>query len=348
MSFCVLRHGLLLACLAGCAVTAQQARSEVDRSRIAYAKQIAAAQRAPLSYEHFEKASQAAAKSPEGSVARGDYQAEARLWLETAIAETERERLSERRLAEERKLIQLDATVSALERERESWAREAELRAARALAGNEARKALARAAERPTLRVKLPREDVKLAAEAILSRAELLGLTLESLGKGGSGLARLRAKVDDAAALLVKDPETSLARADHALFFGLSLFAELRGQDGGPSQDEKATLAEALTSAGVRPTRGDQGLVGVLDRAFADYALVPASERILERLCELAKAHPRGAVLLSVQAKTPKQAEVRMRWVQQRFAKAGCQGQRFTVASAKADGDALEAHWVAY
>ena len=348
MSVRALGLGLWLACLAGCAVTAQQARSQVDRSRIAYAQQITAAQRAPQPYQRFEQASQAAAKSPEGSAARGDYQAEARLWLETAIAETERERLSERRLAEERKLIQLDATVGALERERESWAREAELRAARALASNEARKALVRAAERPSLRVKLPREDVKLAAEALLARAELVGLTLDSLGIASAGLARLRAKIDDAAALLVRDPEASLARADTALFYGLSLFAVLRGQDGGPSQDEKATLAEELTSAGVRPTRGDQGLVGVLDRAFADYALVPSSERVLERLCELAKAHPRGAVLLSVHAKSPKQAEVRIGWVRQRFSRAGCEGQRFTIASAKADGDALEAHWVAY
>src|ERR1700712_241891 len=222
--------GLLLLTLSlpACAVSSQQARSAVDKSRITYAHKLAAERRAPLAYQRFEQANKAANKSPAESVARGDYQAEARLWLETAIADTERERLSERRLNEERELTALDATLGALERERESWAREAELRAARALASNEAHKALARAAERPSLRVKMPREDVKLAAEGLLARSEILALTLESLGKGAAGLPRLRAKQHEVEALLVKDPEAALTRADQTLFYALSLFSELR------------------------------------------------------------------------------------------------------------------------
>ncbi|MDB4989121.1 MAG: hypothetical protein JWN04_4299 [Myxococcaceae bacterium] len=334
--------------LSACAGTAKRARSEVDRSRLTYARELAVERRAPIPFERFERARKAADRSPAESVARGDYQAEERLWLEIAIADAERERLSERRLEEERELLALDASILALERERQAWQQEAELRAARAVASNEAHKALARAAERPSLRVKLPREDVKLAAEALLARSELMALTLESLDAHNSGLPRLESKLREADALLVKDPDASLARADQALFYALSLFAELRGQDGGPSADEKITLAEDLTVAGARPGRGDQGLSGMVEHAFSGFALLPAAERVVERLCQLGKAHARGPLVLTVQGKNAAQAETRLRWVRERFARAGCTGQRYTFAYSRTDGEALEATWVAY
>lgn len=348
MSASRLGVALVLLVLVACTPSAQRARSEIDRKRIEHAQSLGVQRRAPLAYERFEAARKAAAKEPAESAARADYQAEARLWLETAIVESERAVLSERRLHEERALIELDGKLAAVARERESWAREADLRAARAIARNEANKALARAAEKPQQRVKLPREEAKLAADALLWRAELIALTLESLGKTGSGHKRLRQKLSEADALLVRDPEASLARADQALFMALALFGELRGASGGPSAEEQASLAEELASAGTRPVRGDLGLSGILDHAFADFALAPVAERVIERLCALASAHPRGPVRLGVQAKSEAQAEARVRWVKLRFAKAGCEGQRFSISYTRLAGDALEASWLAY
>jgi hypothetical protein len=340
----------LLSLLAlGCTPSAQRARSEIDRARIEHAHALGVQRRAPLYYEQFETANREAGKHAQDSAARADLQAEARLWLESAIAEAERAALSERRLQEERALIEHDTKLTSLARERESWAREADLLAARAIARNEALKALARAAEqRAMLRVKLSREEAKLAAEGLWLRAELIGLTLESLGKGGVGLTRLWAKLGEVDALLARDPESALTRADQALFMALALAGELRGQAPGPSAEEQASLAEELASAGVRPLRGDLGLSGVLEHAFADYALAPVAERVIERLCVLANAHPRGPVRLGVQAKSEAQAEARTRWVKLRFAKAGCQGQRFAIVFTKLTGDALETSWLAY
>jgi len=128
----------------------------------------------------------------------------------------------------------------------------------------------------------------------------------------------------------------------------LGLAGELRGQSTGPSVEEQASLTEQLASAGVRPLRGDLGLSGVLEHAFSDYALAPVAERVIERLCVLANAFTRGPVRLGVSAKSEAQAEARARWVKLRFAKAGCEGQRFAIAFTKLSGDALEASWLAY
>ncbi|MDB4977637.1 MAG: hypothetical protein JWN48_5978, partial [Myxococcaceae bacterium] len=332
----------------GCGGVTKRARNEVDRSRLAYARELLADRRSPVAFERFEKAHKAADKSPEKSVARSDYEAEERLWLETAIADAEREKLAERRLDEERALIALDQSMVALERERQSWASEAELRAAQALAINEANKALARAAERPSLRVKLPREDLKVAADALLSRCQLMALTLESVDPDNAALPKLRARLSELEASVAKDPELSLARADQTYFYVLSLFAALRGQAGAPSAEEKAALAEELASAGARPTRVDQALDATLEHAFSEGTLVPVAERVIERLCLLAKAHGRGPILVSVQAKSPAQAEGRLRLLRQRFARAGCEGQRFSFAFGKSDGDALTTSWVSY
>lgn len=340
---------LLVVCMFGCTPSAQRARGEIDRARIEHARALDVERRAPLAYEQFEAAKRAAQKNPAESAARADLLAEARLWLETAIVEAERAQLSERRLQEERSLIDLDGKLLTLTRERESWAREADLLAARALARSEAQRALVRAAEqRSVLRVKLPREETKQAAEALWLRAELIALTLESVGKDGVGLQRLRAKLAEVEALLARDPEGALVRADQALFMALALAGELRGQTAEPSPEEQASLGEELAAAGVRPVRGDVGLSGVLDHAFSDYALAPVAERVIERLCALANAHTRGPVRIGVHAKSDTQAEARARWVRLRFAKAGCEGQRFAVTYSRLDGDALDTTWLSY
>ncbi|MEY4513417.1 MAG: hypothetical protein RLZZ450_5539 [Pseudomonadota bacterium] len=332
-----------------CTPSAQRARGEIDRARIEHARTLDVARRAPLAYEQFEAAQRAALQHAPESAARADSLAEARLWLETGIVEAERAQLSERRLQEERSLIESDTKLSALLQERESWAREADLQAARAIARSEAQRALVRAAEqRSVLRVKLPREDAKQAAEALWLRAELIALTLESIGKSGAGLLPLRAKLAEVDALLVRDPDGALLRADQALFMALGLAGELRGQGTEPSAEEQATLGEELAAAGVHAVRNDVGLSGVLEHAFADYALAPVAERVIERLCVLANAHTRGPVRIGVHAKSDAQAEARSRWVKLRFAKAGCEGQRFTVVFSRLDGDTLDTTWLSY
>ncbi len=334
--------------LCGCALAARSSRDEVDRARLAHARELAAERRAPIAFEHYRAAQRAALGSKRDSPARSVAVAEARLWLEPAISEAERVFVSERRLQEERSLLELEAATVALERERAALARTAELRGAQALARDEAQKALARAAERPDLRVKLGRDEQKRAVEALLARAELIALTLESLGQEASELSTLRAKLAQASALAQREPGAALGRADQTLFYALRLLGTVRGQRGEPDELEKSALSEELASAGAAPTRGDQGLTGVVARAFQDGALVPEAERVVERLCALAVAHARGPVRLAVQASNEHQADQRVRAVRKSFGEEGCQGERFVIAVAKAPGDALEASWLAY
>ncbi len=340
---------LLAVCaLGGCALAARSARHEITRARLAHARELAADRRAPAAFERYQAAQRAAESAERNSEERRERESEARLWLETAITEAEREVLSERRLEAERALLELDTATIALERERAQVARLAELRAAQALAREEARRALARAAERPQLRVKLGRDEQKRAVEALLTRADLIALTLESLGIQSAEVTALREKLAEANALALREPDAALARADQTLFLALRLLGGVRGQGGEPDELEKASLSEELASAGAVPTRSDQGLTGVVERAFKDGALAPEAERVVERLCALAGAHSRGPVRLTVQASNDRQADLRLRALRTRFGKEGCHGERFVIAPAKAPGDALEASWLAY
>lgn len=339
---------LLLAVSHGCGLAARRARTSIDEARLERARELTAEKRAPLAYERYQQARAAAQKSPEESGARGDYQALARLWLDVAISEAERQVSSERRLDAERALVELDAQLLKLERERSELARENELGAARQIAFVEAQRALARAAERRDLRVKLPREEVKRASEALVARAELISLTLAAFGQETPALGRLRGKIGETRALIAREPEASLARADETLFFALSLFSSLRSSQAAPSEEEKAALLEELTLAGLQVSRGDRGLSAVLAAPFAGSELKPEAARVLERLCAVARAHPSGSVHVSAQAKTQAQAEARAKHVREHLARAECSGERFAFTKGTREGDELEASFLAY
>lgn len=332
---------------AGCGLRARSTRSAIDTTRVQRAEELRANERAPVAYERFSAAKRAAERSPDESVARGDYASEARLWLEVALAEAERQELSDQRLAEERTLAELDAEVVRLSRAQAALARDNELAAAQAQARAEAERALARAAQRPEVRVKLPREEVRRAAEALTARAELIALTLRALGKESPALERLQRKLAETRALAAKEPEASLARADESLFDALGLLTALRDAHATPDDEEKAALAEALALAGTRVVRVDRGLAGLLAHAFARQQLTPEAARIVERLCALAKAHPSGPVQLSVQGRGPL-SEARLRAVRERLRAEGCSGDRFVFTAQEGASDELEASFLSY
>jgi hypothetical protein len=338
---------LLLVTLAGCTLAQRHARTAVDETRLKEARAVQAERRAPTAYANYRAAqARASALKPE-TPERDDYEAEARLWLETAIAIGEREEMSERRLAEEKLQLELDAVILPLASERAALARRAELLAARTIARGEAERSLARAAQRPDLRVKIPRDEARRTADALLNRAALIALTLETVNPSSPGLAKLRTQLQSVEALAAKEPDASLARADQALFFALALLAELRG-DEPPSEDEKATLAEELALIGARVSRGDQGLSGSFERLFVGPGLAAESDRALARLCALTRSHIKGPVRLSPHATSAAEGEARARSLRAQFSSAGCAGQRFAVVATASDDDTLEVNFMAY
>jgi hypothetical protein len=345
---------LLLWSTGGCAIAARNARVDLDQARLARAREVSIEQRAPVAYQRFREAQKRAQRSPKESAARGDYEALARLRLETAIAEAERQLASAARLAEEEKLASLDSALTESARERERYAKAAELAAAQTIAQVEAERALARAALKPQQRVKLPREQVQRAGEALLERAELIALVLAASEVDSReekavspALAELRAKLSEAKTLLAKEPDVGLARADRALFRALALLGALRAGAGQPDALEKASLHEALASAGARATRTDRGLTGVIDAAFSGNALTASAARTLERLCALTKAHPHGPVQLVAEGKSEPIAQARASALRASLRVSGCEGERFSVVPLKR-GDQLEASWLAY
>jgi hypothetical protein len=333
--------------LSGCALTQRHARDAVDETRLKEARTVEAERRAAVPFASYRAAQQKARALKPETPERDDYEAEARLWLETAIAIAERELMAEQRLAEEKAQLDIDAELTPLLQERAELGRRAELLAAREIARVEAERSLARAAQRKDLRVPIPRDEQKQTADALLNRAALIALTLETVKPGSAGLNKLRAQLQQAETLASKEPELALARADQTLFFALSLMAELRG-DEPPSDDEKATLAEELALIGAKVSRGDQGLAGSFERALAGPGLAADTDRTLERLCALTRSHIKGPLRLSPHATSAAQGESRTRALRTSFTRAGCSGARFAIVATASEDDALEVNFVAY
>ncbi len=340
------RLACLLLLLSGCALAQRHARDAVDETRLQEARTVEAERRAPLPFANYRAAQQKARVLKPETPERDDYEAEARLWLETAIAIGERETMAEQRLAEEKAQLQLDAALAPLLAERAELGRRADLMAAREIARTEAERSLARAAQRPDLRVRIPREEQKQTADALLNRAALIALTLETVRPGSPGLAKLQAQLTQAQALASKEPDLALARADQTLFFALALMAELRGES--PSADEKASLAEQLGFTGAKVSRGDQGLAASYERISSGPGLAADAPRTLERLCALTRSFIKGPVRLSPHATSAAQGEARTRAVREAFAKAGCSGARFAIVATASTDDALDVDFVAY
>lgn len=334
--------------LGGCSATARGARVEIDQARLARARALDVAAQAAVPYARYEAARRQAARSAAGSDAHASRTLEAQLWLETAIAEAEHAALSRERLADEQALIALDDALRGLERARLARARENQLRAAQALARAEVDKALARAAKKPAQRVKLSRDEARAAAEALALRAELVALAVAASAPETSGLARVRAQLRESEAVRARDPDAALALADQALYRGLALLAELRRGQDEPSDAERASLSEALTSSGFLVARDERGLAATLTPAFQRDALVAVGPRLLARLCALATAHPHGRIAARVEGARPAQARTRITLLRAELTRAGCPLSRFTLEPGPRAGDSVEVLWLSY
>lgn len=325
---------LALALLGSCATSQQSARSELSKARLLRAEQLQAEKQAPKLYQQFRAASERARASKLDSAERGDYSAEARLWLEAAISEAELRELSRSRLQVEREAVASDELYLAREQQRLAAEHELELRAAGEVARLEAERSLARAALLPAQRTKLAPEELARAASALLARAEVVMLSLPVDAAQQAVRDQLAALLKEARAALGKAPDRALDLGDRALFLALSLVARLR--NAGPSEPQTASLAEALRLAGAVVKRAETGLTASLPR-LAGRSL----ERSVSRLCSIALAYPAGQVQLSHR---PASGAL-TRLIEQQ----GCRGERFVVRKATgATGELLSMIFFAY
>lgn len=338
---------LLIALSSGCALSTSRARVHLERARVDHARTIEAKRRARVPYERFE-ATMRAADATRDEAARTVLASEAQLWLEVAIADSERLMLAEQRLAEERALVAIDAEIIGLERARRALADENAQRAARALARDEAKRALARALQKTAQRAKLGRDDARAAALALRRQAEMIVLTLETLGRPAAELAPLHQQLAAVDAALTADPEAALDRADETLYAAQAALGALRTGADAPDALEKASLAEALAASGARVGADDLGRSATIEAAFRNAALTPAGARMLTRLCVLARAYPRGPVRITVDGADGPHLTARLRAAEKQLGDQGCSGARFVFAASGRAGELVALHWVAY
>lgn len=332
----------------GCGLGSARARVQIDRARIEHASAIAAQTRAPVPFDRYQATLRAARASSDADGARGVLASEARMWLEVAIADSERIALAERRFAEEQELAVLDAEITRLERAQRALADENAARAAQEIARNEAKAALLRAAQKPAQRVKLSREEAQRAAVALRRQAALIALALKELEPPPPTLARLEAKLAQVDATLEKTPEASLVHADEALSLAQASLRGLREGPDAPSALEREALAEALSTSGARTSFGEHGRTATIDPAFRGAALTADASRILARLCAISQGHPHGAVQLAIDGGAKAPSAARRSAVQQRFSQQGCHGTRFSLVPSERAGDLVEVRWLAY
>jgi hypothetical protein len=291
-----MKHRLALCLLLGasaCSLLHERGVVELSEERLAQARALGAETRAPVAFQRFGTARQHAERARPDSAERSDYTSEARLWLEVALAQAERARLSEQRLALEQESARLDTQLLALEQARLEQEDRRELSAAAEIARLEAERALARATAAPAQRVRLAPKELEQAARSLLTRAELIDLALPP-APDSAARRELRQLIDEARTLLLRTPERALALADRALFRALELLGALRAGTPEPSPESKASLLEALRLLGAKVSRTELGLSASLGGAGAE------SPRGLERLCSLVGAYPAGAVQLTL------------------------------------------------
>lgn len=308
----------LLVCLLGsCASSRQTALSELSQARLARAQQLQVEKLAPQSFQRFRSASQLLQAAKPDSPERADRASEARLWLEAAISEAEQLALSRDRLELERAAALSDERYLASEQQRLLVEQALERSAAGAIARLEAERSLARAALLPAQRIKLAPVEVARAATALLTRAELVLLSAGEEPAQREAREQVSGALKEARAALARTPDRALELADRALFAALALLAPRRAAQAAVSDEQKASLVEALQLAGATVQREDRGLKASLPKGR------PA-ERVLARLCSVALAYPRGQVQLAHGAGgTALGAQ---------FSQQGCQGERFSVA----------------
>ncbi len=347
---------LLLSLLLGACGGVDAQALALKKARLARAEHQDAQSRAPHLFGRFEEAQQKAIEHASEVAARRDYESEARLWLEAAITEAERLRLTEARLELEREIAGLEAQALEDDRARGELAERATQAAAREVVRRQSELALSRAALASKQRIKLGRAEVEEAARALIGRAALVQLALVSWGAPAAQRAPLEAKLARARAALASAPDEALAFADDTLFASLGLLASLRAGEQAGSESERAALMEGLTQSGARVTRNDRGLAVLLSKPFAGARLQPGPARLLSRLCALSRGYPRGPIQLAVTASPAGLAEARAQALRAQLPRLGCAGARFGVevaalaraAAASAPDDQIELTWLAY
>lgn len=342
--------GLVLCLLSACGGAASEAAG-LRQLRLARASHEGAAKNAPDLFQRFEAAQKKAISAGSESPERRDHESEARLWLEAAIAESERVNLAASRLGVEQETAELEAVALEYDRARESLATQIELVSAREIVRREEELALSRAALAPRQRVKLQRSEVEQAAQSVLSRATLVQLALSSYALPQAQLAPLEAKLARARAALLKSPDEALVLADQSLYAGLAALGGLRGSEGLASETERASLSEALVQSGAQVARNDRGLAALLSKPFTGVHLLPASQRLLTHLCSLAQGHPRGPVQITLSSRPASLAESRVHALREQLPRLGCEGARFQTARVEpssTSSDQLEITWLAY
>lgn len=342
---------LALSLLLGCGGAASEAAG-LRQLRLARASHEDVVKNAPDLFQRFEAAQQQVIAAKPESPERRDHESEARLWLEAAIAESERVNLAASRLAIEQETAQLEALALEHDRVRENLAAQAELEAARQIVRHEEELALSRAALAPQHRIKLGQAEVEQAAQAVIARATLVQLALASYELSQAQLAPLEAKLSRARAALSKSPDEALNLADQSLYASLALLGSMRGSEGVASEVERASLAEALTQSGASFSRNNRGLAVVLEKPFVGVRLQPGAQRLLSHLCSLTQGHPRGPVQLSLSSTPLSLADSRVGALREQLARFGCEGPRYQVAridgAAAVSSDQLELTWLAY
>jgi len=238
-----------------------------------------------------------AAEDAGDAAAAADERTRARLLLEAAGTQAERVSLEQaQREAEAREEA---ATVEAvrLETLREQEARALAQDLAGDLARDQARQAFAQAEEDETRRSARNAGPVaaarQRAAQALTLRAQLVLAAAEVMGAAPADVDALRASL----ATESNDPVVALQTADGALSRALTLLGRARAAQP-PAAGERASLEAAARDRGFVLEARPEGLVVRAEGIFT-HGPRPATVR-LNHLLDLLRAHPRGAVAITL------------------------------------------------
>lgn len=256
--------------------------------------------RAPDMYAAAERAREdaRAAEDADDLEAAADHATRARLLLETAIAESDRLALEERRLA-----LEEETRVAEERRARDVRARlEIETNLARNEAARVAREQAAAAytnAEGDDPRRFRSREErdalYRESAALLRSRAGLMIAAARALGATEADVADAQRSLEESGR--TRDPAASVRSAELAIRAALRALGVARSQIE-PTSDERASLLEAAETAGLESMQVERGLTLRVPDVFAGAGAAPSANgrRKLESIAALVAAHPRSPV----------------------------------------------------
>jgi hypothetical protein len=270
--------------------------------------------RAPDMYAAAERAREdaRAAEDADDPEAAADHATRARLLLETAIAESDRLALEERRLA-----LEEETRVAEERRARDVRARvEIEANLARAEAARVAREQAAAAyanAEGDDPRRFRSREERdalhRESAGLLRGRAGLMIAAARALGATSEELADAERALEESSR--TREPAASLRSAELAMRTALRALGHARSRLE-PTADERASLLEAAETAGLDAMQVERGLSLRVPDVFAGAGAAPSANgrRKLEAIAAIVAAHPRSPVqVVAYAAGAPAQRE---------------------------------------